>query len=176
VVRWLPNALTAARLVAVVPFTVLLARSDDAISTGAAVLFAVAAWTDFLDGYLARHAHAQSRFGRIVDPLADRLLINLALILLVYHQRLEWWLAAPVLLRDALLAAVFRIRHEATEVQVSMAGKAGTAAIMLALFLLMLISSDWPKLIYGLGLALSVAAGARYLKPSPEGGLESKPS
>jgi hypothetical protein len=47
---------------------------------------------------------------------------------------------------------------------------------MLALFLLMLSSSDWPKLIYGLGLALSVAAGARYLKPSSEGGLESKPS
>jgi hypothetical protein len=57
-----------------------------------------------------------------------------------------------------------------------MAGKAATAAIMLALFLLMLISSDWPKAVYGLGLALSVVAGARYLKASPEGGLESKPS
>jgi CDP-diacylglycerol--glycerol-3-phosphate 3-phosphatidyltransferase len=175
VVRWLPNALTAARLVAVVPFTVLLARANDAVSTAAAVLFAAAAWTDFLDGYLARHAHAQSRFGRIVDPLADRLLINLALILLVYHQRLEWWLAAPVLLRDALLAAVFRVRHEATEVRVNLAGKAATAAIMLSLFLLMLVSSDWPKLVYGLGLALSVVAGIRYLKPS-QGGLESKPS
>ena len=157
--KWLPNALTAARLVAIVPFTILLARSDDAISTGAALLFA---------------ANAQTRFGRIADPLADRLLIDLALVLLVYHQRLEWWLAAPVLLRDALLAAVFRARHEATEVQVNMLGKAGTAAIMLSLFLLMLTEQNWPKVLYVLGLALSVAAGARYLKQ--EGGLESKPS
>ena len=172
--KWLPNALTAARLVAIVPFTILLARSDDAVSTAAALLFAAAAWTDFLDGYLARHANAQTRFGRIADPLADRLLIDLALVLLVYHQRLEWWLAAPVLLRDALLAAVFRARHEATEVQVNMLGKAGTAAIMLSLFLLMLTEQNWPKVLYVLGLALSVAAGARYLKQ--EGGLESKPS
>jgi CDP-diacylglycerol--glycerol-3-phosphate 3-phosphatidyltransferase len=175
VVKWLPNALTAARLVAVVPFTILLAQADDAVSPGAALLFAAAACTDFLDGYLARRAHAQSRFGRIVDPLADRLLIDLALILLVYHQRLEWWLAAPVLLRDVLLAAVFRARHEATEVQVNMAGKAGTAAIMLSLFLLMLVDGDWPKLLYVLGLALSVLAAFRYVRP-PEGGLESKPS
>ena len=95
--------------------------------------------------------HAQSRFGRIADPLADRLLIDLALVLLVYHQRLEWWLAAPVLLRDALLAAVFRARHEATEVQVNMLGKAGTAAIMLSLILLMLTEQNWPKVLYVLG-------------------------
>jgi CDP-diacylglycerol--glycerol-3-phosphate 3-phosphatidyltransferase len=173
VVRWLPNALTAARLVAVVPFTVLLAQSDDGTSTGAAVLFAVASATDFLDGYLARHAHVQSRFGRIVDPLADRLLINLALILLVYHQRLEWWLAAPVLLRDAILAAVFRARHDATEVRVNRAGKAATATIMLSLFLLMLVPDEWPKVVYALGLALSLVAGRKYLG---EGRLESKPS
>jgi phosphatidylglycerophosphate synthase len=79
-----------------------------------------------------------------------------------------------VLLRDARLAAVFRARHEATEVQVNMLGKAGTAAIMLSLFLLMLTEQNWPKVLYVLGLVLSVAAGARYLKQ--EGGLESKPS
>jgi CDP-diacylglycerol--glycerol-3-phosphate 3-phosphatidyltransferase len=174
-VKWLPNALTAARLVAVVPFTILLARADDGVSVGAAVLFAAAAATDFLDGYLARHAHAQSRFGRIVDPLADRLLINLAIILLVYHHRLEWWLAAPVLLRDALLAAVFRARHEATEVRVNLLGKTATAAIMLSLMLLMLVEGDWPKVIYAMGVVLSVLAAVRYLR-EPQGGLESRPS
>jgi CDP-diacylglycerol--glycerol-3-phosphate 3-phosphatidyltransferase len=170
-----PNALTAARLVAVVPFTILLARADDGVSVGAAVLFAAAAATDFLDGYLARHAHAQSRFGRIVDPLADRLLINLAIILLVYHHRLEWWLAAPVLLRDALLAAVFRARHEATEVRVNLVGKTATAAIMLSLMLLMLVEGGWPKVIYAMGVVLSVMAAVRYLR-EPQGGLESRPS
>jgi CDP-diacylglycerol---glycerol-3-phosphate 3-phosphatidyltransferase len=175
VIKWIPNALTAARLVAVAPFTVLLARAEDAASTPAAALFAAASFTDFLDGYLARHAHVQSRFGRIADPLADRLLINIALILLVYHERLEWWLAAPVLLRDALLAALFRARGEEREVQVNLTGKTATATIMLALFLLMLVAGDWPKALFVLGVALSVIAALQYAR-APQGGLESKPS
>ena len=107
VVSWLPNALTAARLVAVIPFAILLAEADDGVSTGAAVIFAAASFTDFLDGYLARRYAVQSRFGRLADPLADRLLIDVALILLVWHDRLVWWLALPVLLRDVLLGIVF---------------------------------------------------------------------
>ncbi|MGZ4481693.1 MAG: CDP-alcohol phosphatidyltransferase family protein [Gaiellales bacterium] len=169
----LPNALTAARLVAVVPFSVLLARSSDAVSTPAALLFAGASLTDFLDGYLARHSHAQTRFGQIVDPLADRLLINIALVLLVYHQRLEWWLALPVLSRDVLLAALFRARHMELSVRVNFYGKCATAAFMLSLFLLMLVPRDWPLGVYVLGLALSLVAGLHYFR-SPEGGLESK--
>ncbi len=169
----LPNALTAARLVAVVPFTVLLARSNDAVSTPAALLFAGASLTDFLDGYLARHSHAQTRFGRVVDPLADRLLINIALVLLVYHQRLEWWLALPVLSRDVLLATLFRVRHMELSVRVNFYGKSATAAFMLALFLLMLVPHDWPLVLYALGLVLSLLAAVHYIR-SPEGGLESK--
>jgi len=175
VVKWIPNALTAARLVAVAPFTVLLARAEEAVSTPAAVVFAAASFTDFLDGWLARHAHIQSRFGRIADPVADRLLINIALILLVYHERLEWWLAAPVLLRDAVLAGIFKARGEEREVQVNLTGKTATALIMLALFLLMLVAGDWPKALFVLGVALSMLAGLQYVR-TPRGGLESKPS
>ncbi|MDX6552594.1 MAG: hypothetical protein QOH74_1082 [Gaiellales bacterium] len=174
-VKWIPNALTAARLVAVAPFTVLLARAEEAVSGPAAALFAAASFTDFLDGYLARHAHVQSRFGRIADPLADRLLINIALILLVYHERLEWWLAAPVLLRDVVLAGMFRARGDGPDVQVNTIGKTATAAIMLALFLLMLVAGDWPKALFVLGVALSVIAGLKYARTT-RGGLESKPS
>src|SRR5690242_16995059 len=63
VVSWLPNLLTGARLVAVVPFAILLAHADNGVSTSAAILFALIASTDFLDGYLARHLGAQTRFG-----------------------------------------------------------------------------------------------------------------
>jgi CDP-diacylglycerol--glycerol-3-phosphate 3-phosphatidyltransferase len=175
VVAWLPNALTAARLVAVVPFTILLATADDAVSLPAAALFAAASLTDFLDGYLARRVGAHSRFGRIVDPLADRILINIALVLLVYHDRLPWWLAVPVLFRDAVLAAVFRLRRMATEVRVNFAGKTATAAIMVALGLLMVTDRDWPLALYAVGLALSLAAAALYFRQAEEG-LRSKPS
>lgn len=177
----LPNVLTAARLVAVVPFAVLLARSDDGVSVAAAVIFALACITDFLDGYIARHAHAQSRFGVVVDPIADRLLIDVTLILLVYHHRLEWWLALPVLLRDVILAGLFRVRHVGTHVRVNYLGKCGTAAIMAGLCLMMLTSNDWPKLIYVFGMGLSVAAGWMYLRApaqqqQQQGGVVSRPS
>jgi CDP-diacylglycerol--glycerol-3-phosphate 3-phosphatidyltransferase len=174
-VVWLPNVLTAARLAAVVPFAILLARADDAVSVGAAALFALAAFTDFLDGYLARRLGTDSRFGKIADPLADRLLIDVALVLLVWHERLEWWLAVPVLMRDVLLAALFRARRVETDVRVNFTGKTATAMIMLSLTLLMVTAEPWPKALYIMGMAVSVSAAILYYR-SPEGGPASKPS
>jgi cardiolipin synthase len=172
VVSWLPNLLTAARLAAVVPFSILLARAPDGVSTTAAVLFIVIASTDFLDGYLARHLGAQTRFGRIADPLADRLLVDVTIILLVLHDRLAWWLAVPVLLRDALLAALFRARHAETDVRVNMLGKTATALFMVSLALLMLTERDWPIVLYVIGMVCSLAAGLAYYRTAPQGGLE----
>jgi cardiolipin synthase (CMP-forming) len=171
----LPNVLTAARMVAIAPFAILLASATDGVSWQAAVIFAAAAFTDFLDGYVARHAHAQSRFGRLVDPLADRLLIDVAVVLMAYHDRLSWWLAAPLLLRDAALVATLRSRPFRTDMEVNLVGKSATAAIMTALALLMLTRSSWPIALYALGLGLSVAAAALYVN-ARQGGLESKPS
>jgi cardiolipin synthase (CMP-forming) len=171
----LPNILTGARLLALVPFVILLGAADAGVSRAAAVIFCLASFTDFLDGYLARHAHAQTRFGRLVDPLADRLLINIALILLVVHDRIAWWLAAPILVRDLLLAVALRARPFHADLHVNMFGKSATAAIMAALAGLMLTTSDWPLGLYVIGLALSLTAAALYVS-DPQGGLESKPS
>ncbi len=170
-----PNVLTTARLVALVPFCILLAGSSDGQSGWAALIFAAASATDFLDGYIARHAHASSRFGRIADPLADRLLINLAVILLAYQDRLSWWLAAPLLLRDVYLMITFERRRVATEVQVNQVGKWATAAIMFSLLAMMLTTTIWPVVLYCIGLALSLTAAAVYLART-QGGLTSKPS
>jgi CDP-diacylglycerol--glycerol-3-phosphate 3-phosphatidyltransferase len=172
---WLPNLLTGARLVAVIPFALLLATAPDAQSTPAAVIFIAASLTDYLDGYLARHAHAITRFGRIADPLADRLLINLCVILLAYHDRLSWWLAVPLLLRDAYLLLVFERRHVATEVRVTMTGKVATALIMVSLAGMMLTPSRVPVVTFALGLGVSLVAGVQYLS-RVQGGLTSKPS
>ena len=174
--RWVPNALTAARLVAIIPFALLLSSAPQAVSVPAAAIFAVASATDFLDGYLARHAHLQSRFGRIADPAADRLLVDVALVLLVVHERLAWWLAVPVFGRDVGLALVFRVRHELTAVQVNRAGKGATALIMLGLLLLMLTRASWPLWVYSGGVALSLAAGGLYLLRPDGEELPSRPS
>src|SRR3712207_439691 len=162
-------------MIAVVPFAVLLATADDAVSRPAAILFAAAAATDFLDGWLARRSHHHSRFGRIVDPLADRALINVALILLVYHDRIPWWLAAPVIARDLVLAALFRAAHAGTRVRVNRAGKTATFVMMVSLAALMVTSQDWPLAVFAAALVLSLTAGLLYVR-DVEGRLTSKPS
>jgi CDP-diacylglycerol--glycerol-3-phosphate 3-phosphatidyltransferase len=171
---WLPNLLTGARLVAVVPFTLLLAAASNGQSTAAAVIFIAASLTDYLDGYLARHTHHITRFGQIADPLADRLLIDLCVILLAHEARLSWWLAAPLLLRDAWLLLVFERRH-VTDVRVTMTGKVATALIMVSLAFLMLTESRIPEVTYAAGLATSLVAGLQYMSRA-QGGLTSKPS
>jgi cardiolipin synthase len=164
VLRPIANVLTAARLAAVIPFAILLAAAGHHPSWPAAAVFAAASLTDYLDGYLARHTDRPSRFGRIADPLADRLLINMGLVLLWYEDRLPWWLAAPLLGRDIWLALLFRIRGMSTNVAVNMTGKTATAVIMLALVLIMVVAAPWPQVVMGIGLALSLAAGARYTR------------
>jgi cardiolipin synthase len=171
----LPNLLTGARLVAVVPFVLLLATADNGESTPAALIFVAASLTDYLDGYLARSMHVISRFGTITDPLADRLLIDSAVILLAYHDRLQWWLAAPLLIRDAYLLIMFERRHMVREVHVSMTGKVATATIMLALAATMLTSASWPQVLYAIGLGISLA-GVQYAIRTQGGLTSSKPS
>ena len=79
----LPNALTIARLALIPVFVVLRAStSEGGHSWPAAILFGAAGVTDQVDGYLARRWHVESRFGKIADPLADRLMIDAAVILL----------------------------------------------------------------------------------------------
>jgi CDP-diacylglycerol--glycerol-3-phosphate 3-phosphatidyltransferase len=168
VLRLIANVLTGARLLAVIPFAVLLAAAGHDPSWPAAVVFAAASLTDFLDGYLARHTDRPSRFGRIADPLADRLLINMALVLLWYEGRLPWWLALPVLLRDVWLALLFRARHMGSRVAVNMTGKTATAMIMISLALLTVTTAPWPQVLLGAGLVLSLAAGARYMRKPRE--------
>src|SRR5688500_5755179 len=86
----IPNALTVARFAAIPVFIALEATADGGKSWPAAIVFAAAALTDQLDGWLARRWHVESRFGTVADPLADRLMIDAAVVLLWVHGRLPW--------------------------------------------------------------------------------------
>ena len=105
----LPNALTIARLVVIPVYAVLILTSTNGHSWAAAILFAAAGVTDQIDGCLARRWHVESAFGKIADPLADRLLIDVAVVLLWHAGRLPWAaLAIPA--RDVLLIVVDAVR------------------------------------------------------------------
>src|ERR1041385_9211350 len=82
----LPNALTIGRVVLLPVYIVLIAICDGGRSWPAAIVFGVAGITDQVDGFLARRWHVESAFGKIADPLADRLLIDAA-VLLLWHAR-----------------------------------------------------------------------------------------
>ena len=86
----LPNALTLARLVVIPVYAALILNADGGRSWAAGILFGAAAVTDQIDGFLARRWHVESTFGKVADPLADRLLIDVAVVLLWHAGRLPW--------------------------------------------------------------------------------------
>ena len=98
----LPNALTVARLLLIPVFVLLVTAAEGEKSWPAAIVFAVAGVTDQVDGYLARRWHVESEFGKIADPLADRLMIDAAVVLLWWFDRLPW-VALLIPARDVVL-------------------------------------------------------------------------
>jgi cardiolipin synthase (CMP-forming) len=112
----------------------------------------------------------QSRFGRLVDPFADRLLIGAALVLLYYHDRVPLLALILIFGRDLVLISGFAAAADrGYELSVIYLGKAATFVLMTSLWLLMVTpaSAEWPLvLLYG-GIGLSVAAGVVYLVTVP---------
>jgi CDP-diacylglycerol--glycerol-3-phosphate 3-phosphatidyltransferase len=161
----LPNALTSARLALIPVFVVLVLTSDDGYSWPAAIVFAVAGITDQIDGFLARRWHVESAFGKIADPLADRLMIDAAVILLWVEGRLPW-IALAIPLRDLLLVAGTPLAlRRGYDFQVNLAGKAATWLLYASLALVMVTheGTDWPLWIFWAGVALAAIALGGYL-------------
>src|SRR5438132_1100153 len=122
----LPNALTVARLLLIPLFVALMAKAGDARTWPAGVVFGIAGVTDQVDGFLARRWHVESRFGKIADPLADRLMIDAAVILLVAYDRLPW-AGLAVIARDVVaLVGTPIVMGRGYEFQVNLLGKAAT--------------------------------------------------
>ena len=107
-VRQIPNALTLIRFAAIPLFIWLLLDERSGPSWPAGIVFGLAAITDQLDGYLARRWHVESQFGKVADPLADRLMIDTAVVMLVAFDRLPW-VALIILLRDLLLVGGYKL-------------------------------------------------------------------
>jgi CDP-diacylglycerol--glycerol-3-phosphate 3-phosphatidyltransferase len=165
--RHLPNALTLARLAAVPIFAVLVLEADGRPSPAAAAVFAFAAVTDFLDGELSRRLQAQTRLGRVLDPIADRLLIDVAAVLLWLDGRVPLILVAIVLGRDLLLVGSLLLRDGRRHgVRVNVVGKAGTLVTMFGLLLAMLTppATGATLVVLWSGVALLVVGGVLYAR------------
>jgi len=108
----LANALTISRII-VVPVIVVLLIIDGVIpSVIAAVLFIAATITDYLDGYFARKYHMESDLGKLLDPLADKLLIASVMIMLIPLGRVPAWIAAVIIGREMAVTGLRSIASE----------------------------------------------------------------
>lgn len=178
-----PNAISVVRLLMVPVFAVLIARGDDG---WALVVLAVSGASDWLDGVLARRLQQVSRLGQVLDPAADRLFILVTLLGLAGRGVVPWWLVGVLLARELMLLGMLVVlaRHGYGPLQVHLAGKAGTFALLYAFPLLLLarwggVTGDLASVVGWAcawwGVALYWFAGALYVRQAwtllgPRGG------
>lgn len=167
-----PNVITVGRLCLLPVFLWLLFAEDD--RANAAWLLAILGTTDFLDGYIARHFNQVSDLGKILDPVADRLLLFVGVGGILVDGSVPPWFAVAVLVREGLVAAATLALAAlgARRIDVTWSGKAGTFWLMISfpLFLAAESTLGWADQaevfawLTGIpGLALSWWAAALYV-------------
>jgi CDP-diacylglycerol--glycerol-3-phosphate 3-phosphatidyltransferase len=162
----LPNFLTLLRILLVpVLVAALLAADEGSGDVLAAVVFAIASITDAVDGWLARRREAITTFGKLMDPVADKLLIIAALLSLVSLDRVDAWVAMVIIAREfAVTVARLAARSEGVVIPANSWGKVKTAVQVLTIFLLILFDPApvWvDALVYGM-VGVTVISGVDY--------------
>ncbi len=170
-----PNVITMVRLVCIPVFLWLLFGLHRQVA--ASILLAVLGASDWVDGYVARHFGQVSTFGKILDPLADRLLVGTAVISIMVYGAVPLWFGLATLAREVLVSVmvVLLAALGAARIDVLWAGKAGTFGLMFAYpaFLLGDGNATWQEPIRAIawvtglvGLALAWWAAGSYIAPA----------
>jgi cardiolipin synthase len=161
----IPNAIGFLRLALLPVFLVIALESGDGRSVTAAVIYAVVGGTDYLDGIAARVTGQYSRLGALLDPLTDRVLVGSGAIVCWHFELLPRWallvLAARELIMLFLGQAVLR---RGLDIEVNMLGRWGVWPTMFSLFLAMLTDTWVAEALLYLGIAMSFAATAQYVR------------
>ena len=161
----LPNVLTLLRILAAPVVVVALlgeTPNGDALAAG---VFALAALTDGLDGYIARSRDAVTTFGKLMDPVADKLLIAAALVSLVSLDRLAAWVAMVIIAREFAVTVMRVIAAErGIVIAASWMGKAKTVLQIAAVFALIAANPApvWVDVLVYAAVAVTVISGADY--------------
>jgi CDP-diacylglycerol--glycerol-3-phosphate 3-phosphatidyltransferase len=169
----LPNFLTVVRILLIPVFVALFSDPTPDRSLAAAVVFVVAAVTDLLDGYLARRHSQITRLGRLLDPIADKLLVLSGLILLVQFDRVAAIVAILIIAREVAVTGVRAISAaQGIILEAETTGKYKMVVQVVAIVFLLLEDGSLPVswhphevgtgLLY-VALALALYSGQRYL-------------
>ena len=160
------NLLTLSRIALVPVMMLLLLGGGTGPLLAAAAVFGFAALTDAADGHIARKRNMITKFGRLADPLADKLLVGAALASLVVVDRLPLWIALVILLREVGVTGLrWHAARQGIAIPVSALGKAKTGAQMTSIVMLMLVpnaGAAWVHAILLAVVAITVASGLQY--------------
>lgn len=162
-----PTVLTISRIL-IIPLFLFQAPSNPQVG---AFLFMIASFTDFLDGYLARKFKQITKLGVILDPIADKLLVITALVVLVDLVRVPAWLATVIILREFIITTLrFYALSRGVVIPAETAGKAKTVLQMLSILFLLIADELYGVDLYDVGLVLiyisavvAVYSGVQYL-------------
>ncbi|ACG63259.1 TPA: CDP-diacylglycerol--glycerol-3-phosphate 3-phosphatidyltransferase [Streptococcus equi subsp. zooepidemicus] len=163
----IPNLLTLARIV-MIPLFLLITSFSKTVGwhTFAAIIFAVASLTDYLDGYLARKWQIVTNFGKFADPLADKMLVMSAFIMLVGLELVPAWVSAVIICRELAVTGLRLLLVETggKVLAAAMPGKIKTVAQMLSIIFLLCHWTVLGTVLLYIALLFTIYSGYDYFK------------
>jgi CDP-diacylglycerol--glycerol-3-phosphate 3-phosphatidyltransferase len=161
----LPNAIGLLRLALLPVFLVIEFSSDTGVEPWGAAIYAVAAWTDYADGIAARVTGQYSRFGALLDPIVDRLLVLCGVAACWYHELLPRWALAVLIAREVfMLVAGREALRRGRELRINMVGRWAVWPVMSAIFLALCGVETVSDVLLYVGVALTLWATALYVR------------
>lgn len=163
----IPNLLTLGRIVLIPVFILIFCIWNSVAGHAvAAVVFALASITDYLDGYLARKWKVVTNFGKFADPLADKMLVMTAFIMLVELGMVPAWIAAIIICRELAVTGLrlLLVENGGTVLAAAMPGKIKTFTQMFSIIFLLLHFSMIGTLLLYVALIFTIYSGYDYFK------------
>jgi len=161
----LPNAIGFVRLALIPVFLVLALRSSSGTDALPAVIFAVIAWSDYLDGIAARITGQYSRFGTLLDPLVDRLLVVSGLVACWRFELLPRWAIALLVARELFMLVAARLAlRRGMQMKINWPGRAAVWPLMSAIFGALVGWTTVATVLLFIGLVLTYVATALYVR------------
>lgn len=171
----LPNKLATLRMILVIPFVFFLGIALSTESTGLSiftrilsfVIFAGASITDYIDGQIARKHNMVTNLGKLIDPLADKLLVISALVVLTKYDQISLWFVLIIIFRELLITGLRAIvANEGVVIAAEKLGKWKTATQMIALLLIILFPMSFfvNNILLLIPVILTVQSGVEYMQ------------
>jgi cardiolipin synthase len=160
-----PNAIGFIRLALIPVFLILALSSESGTDALPVIIFAVIGWSDYLDGIAARLTGQYSRFGALLDPVVDRLLVLSGVVVCWRFELLPRWLLALLVAREVAIMVLARIalQHE-RDLKINWPGRAAVWPVMSAIFLALCGVRVPAVVLLVVGLVLAMLALALYVR------------